>query len=451
MTDDLWIYAGSSKTTDANDKEPVELNVSAGNMFWADDQSGQDLDIQFAVNGKLSPVLPKEFTPKATLIPNTIEGTCNSVEVYVNGRGYTVIERVPTDVINSPGDLKAAIMTCPAKAKNQDTFIRPNNGDVNEETIAILKASDSLVLPENQLGEVYNIDELTEEMVSAIYDTLAENSLLALEFYEHFGSDNRDQNAAATIMVQAYEHGKAYRYYKKKYGLDQARAYLKEFIVEGRFTLNKMKQWGGKYGLTFKGNNRSRIFLTSVNYGVKHEKIKMVGTTLQMAEDVKSKSYKKYWGRVLDDSIPFKGSNIITFVFVASFDVYEFFKKDVGEQNIAEFLGALGMTTAKLFVAGVLSAMLLTLIVIGLGSFGVTISAGILLLTIAGVSFLVGWGVDAFDSYLGIKDKVKSFLKEAFPELTLENMINKDIDKMKSNVDNYIGSSAMKGSGFFGF
>ena len=57
----------AQKTTDANDKEPVELNVPAGNLFWADDQSGQDLDIQFAVNGKRSPVLPKEFTPKANV------------------------------------------------------------------------------------------------------------------------------------------------------------------------------------------------------------------------------------------------------------------------------------------------------------------------------------------------------------------------------------------------
>ena len=158
MKDDLWIHAGSSKTTDANDKEPVELNVPAGNLFWADDQSGQDLDIQFAVNGKRSPVLPKEFTPKATLLPNTVEGTCNSVEVYVNGRGYTIIDRVPTEVINAPGDLKAAIMTCPAKPKNQDTFIKPDNGDVNEETITILKASDSLVLPENKVGQAYNIE-----------------------------------------------------------------------------------------------------------------------------------------------------------------------------------------------------------------------------------------------------------------------------------------------------
>ena len=52
MSDDLWIYAGKAQTTDAKDKEPVVMHAPAGNMFWADDQSGQNLDIQFAVNGK---------------------------------------------------------------------------------------------------------------------------------------------------------------------------------------------------------------------------------------------------------------------------------------------------------------------------------------------------------------------------------------------------------------
>ena len=40
---------------------------------------------------------------------------------------------------------------------------------------------------------------------------------------------------------------------------------------------------------------------------------------------------------------------------------------------------------------------------------------------------------------------IKAFVKHE------KNMIDKDIDKMKSDIDNYIGSSAMKGSGFFGF
>lgn len=450
MKDDLWIHAGSSKTTDANDKEPVELNVSAGNMFWADDKSGQDLDIQFAVNGKRTPSLPKEFTPKATLIPNTIEGTCNSLEVYLNGQGYKILEKIPTDGLKSPGDLRAAILTCPAQPQNQKTIIKPNNNGDNE-VITILKASSTLVLPENLLGEVFDIDQLSEEVVSALYDTLAENGLLALEQYEHLSNDNRDQNMVATMLVQSVEHGRVYLHFKNKYGADAALAYLKEFIFEGRFTVKSMPQWGGKLGIVFKGERRNRAFLTGINYGIDADKVQMFSSIIQASEDMASGSWINLRNNVSSNANPFKGTNIISFVFVASFDVYEFFTKDIGEQNIAEFLGALGITTAKLFISGVISMLVLAFAVMYLGSLGVVLSAGILFLSIAGVSFLVGWGIDALDTSYEVKDKVKLFLKDAFPGLTIENMINKDIDKNERDIDNYIGSSAMHGSGFFGF
>ena len=92
------------------------------------------------------------------------------------------------------------------------------------------------------------------------------------------------------------------------------------------------------------------------------------------------------------------------------------------------------MTTAKLFFAGALSAITLSLIGLGLSSFGVVISSGVLLLTIAGMSFLAGWFVDEIDSHFGIKDNVKSFLKEAFPDLTVENAINKMSDQNQVEV-----------------
>lgn len=449
MTDDLWIYAGSSKTTDANDKEPVELNAAAGNMFWADDQSGQALDIQFAVNGKRSPSLPKEFTPKATLLPNTAEGTCNSLEVYVNGQGYTILEnRSIMEGVKSPGDLRAAILTCPAQSLNQKTIIKPNNSGDNE-VISILKASATLVLPENLFGEVFDIDQLSEDVISALYDTLAENSLL--EFYDHLSNSNRDQNATATMMVQMVDHGKAYTYYKEKYGADAARGYLKEFIVKGQFSVKRMSQWGGKLGIVFKGDRRNRAFLTGINYGIDADKVQMFSSIIQASDDMKSSNWSNLINNASSSANPFKGTNIISFVFVASFDVYEFFTKDIGEQNIAEFLGALGVTTSKLFISGFIAAMALAAIVAALSLGGLAVNTFFLLLGIAGLSFLVGWGVDALDTKYEIKDKVKSSLKEAFPALTIENMINKEIDKNQHDIDNYIGSSAMYGSGFFGF
>lgn len=445
MKDDLWIYAGSSKTTDANDKEPVELNVAAGNMFWADDQSGQDLDIQFAVNGKRSPSLPKEFTPKATLIPNTVEGTCNSLEVYVNGQGYTILENRSMEGIRSPGDLRAAILTCRAQSKSQKTFLKPNETDNDSEVITFLKSSSSLVLTENLIGKVFNVDQVSEEVISALYDTLAENSLL---FYDYLSDSNISQNAVATTLVQTVDHGKAYSYYKEKYGIDAAKAYLKEFIVNGRFTVKRMAQWNGKLGVVFKGDRRNRSFLTGINYGIDGDKVQMVSSIVQVADDLKSKTKLNRFKSTISNANPIKGTNIISFVFATSFDVYEFFTKDIGEQNIAEFLGALGITTLKLFLSGAIAISLLAFLV---NAFAVTLSAGVLLVGIAGLSFLVGWGIDSIDSELGIKDKVKLFLHEAFPELTIENMINKDIDRNKSEIDGYIGSGAMHGTGFFGF
>ncbi len=450
MTDDLWIYAGSSKTTDAKDREPVEINVPAGNMFWADDQSGQNLDIQFAVNGKRSPSLPKEFTPKATLIPNTTEGTCNSLEVYVEGRGYTIIENIPTKSIKSPGDLKAAILTCPAMPQGQRTFMSPNDrgGDSDNEVITFLKSSNSLVLPDKLIGNVIHVDQVSEEVISALFDTLAENSIL--DSYKHLSDSNRDQNAVATMFSQTVEHGKAYAYYKGKYGQEAAKAYLKEFIVKGKFTVQRMSQWGGKLGIVFKGDRRNRTFLTGINYGLKGDKVQMVSSIIQASDDFKTANWANLRSRVSRSANPIKGSNAISFVFVASFDVYEFFTNDIGEQNIAEFLGALGITTAKLFISGVLSMLTLSFAVMIMASSGVVLSAGFLLLSIAGVSFSVGWGIDVLDKKYEIKDKVKAFLKEAFPELTIENMIRKDIRKNNDTVDNYIGSSQMHGSGFFG-
>ncbi|MFY2507037.1 hypothetical protein ACN3E9_01675 [Vibrio pectenicida] len=443
MNDDMWIHAGSSKTTDAKDKEPVVMHAPAGNMFWADDQSGQNLDIQFAVNGKKSPSLPKEFTPRATLIPNTVDETCNSLELYLNGQSHTLVERVPTEAITAPGDLRAAFMTCPIDPLHGKSLIRPR--DNFNEVLGIIKASDGLILPPNPIGEVYNIDDMTESVISALFDTLAENSLL--EFYDHLQNSNRDQNAMATAMVQATEHGQAYTYYKAKYGAEAAKGYLKEFIVQGKFTIKKMSQWGNKLGVVFKGDRTSRTFLTGINYGIHGDKMKMLSSAIQTSEDLKSANA----GSLMKSANPFKGTNIISFIFVASFDLYEFFKKDIGEQNIAELLGSLGVTTAKLFLSGVITALILGTLVAYLSSVGVTLSATLLFLSIAGLSFAVGWSVDKIDNLIGAKDKVKKILKEAFPQLTTEDMIQKAIDRHQIKVDSYIGASAMQGSGFYGF
>ena len=463
MKDDLWIYAGSSKTTDANDKEPVELNVAAGNMFWADDQSGQDLDIQFAVNGKRSPSLPKEFTPKATLIPNTIEGTCNSLELYVNGQDYTILEKTPTDGIKSPGDLRAAILTCPVKKSPSRQFLRIDDNSDNE-YLTIIKADSSLQLPENKLGETYNIDDVSESVLEALFQTIYNNSLL--------------QNTIATTLNEGVNHFNAYEYYKEKYGLDAAKGYLKEFISDGRFTVKKMSQWGGGLGVAFKGNARKRKFLTSVNYGIKHDKMAAIRSYVEVSAAGKVEEGAKIAGtsafeRLKDsskvvgkgaktaakDAIPFRGGNIIGLVFATAFDVYDFFKKDVGEQNIAAFAGALGVTSLKVFAATFMAIGAVSAFMFLWGSFSITSAIAIptiLVLSLgvlASISF--GWGMDYIDTSIGLKSKVMTTLEEAFPDLNTKNMLEsfyeESIKEQQSTIDQYIGEQRMKGTGMFGF
>ncbi|MBU2897513.1 hypothetical protein [Vibrio hepatarius] len=252
----------------------------------------------------------------------------------------------------------------------------------------------------------------------------------------------------ATAMVQTVEHGQAYAYYKAKYGIEAAKGYLKEFIVKGRFTIRPMSQWGNKLGVVFKGDRTSRTFLTGINYGIHGDKMKMLSTTLQVAEDFKTGTLSNAFKNSVKSANPFKGANIISLLFVTSFDVYEFFKKDIGEQNIAELLGAIGITIAKLMIAGTAAVLVLAVIVY---YFTLTLTGGAVFVSIAGLSFAAGWLIDSLDTKFDIKDNVKSFLKNAFPNLTIEEMINKGIDKNNAQVDGYIGTGAMKNSGYFGF
>ena len=147
-----------------------------------------------------------------------------------------------------------------------------------------------MLLP-NPIGEVYNIDDMDESVISALFDTLAENSLL--EFYEHLQTVTSEQNAMATVMVQATEHGQAYAYYKAKYGIEAAKGYLKEFIVKGKFTIQPMSQWGNKLGVVFKGDRTSRTFLTGINYGIHGDKMKMLSPTLQAVRRLEGRNRRR--------------------------------------------------------------------------------------------------------------------------------------------------------------
>ncbi|MBU2898019.1 hypothetical protein [Vibrio hepatarius] len=441
MNDDMWIHAGSSKTTDAKDKEPVVMHAPAGNMFWADDQSGQNLDIQFAVNGKKSPSLPKEFTPRATLIRNTVDETCNSLELYLNGQSHTLVERVPTEAITAPGDLRAAFMTCPVKSKPYKPMLTVDENSDNE-YLNIYKADDSLDLPESKLGETYHIDDMPEPVIAAIYETLSNNSLI--------------QNTVATALNEGTNQYQIFDYYKEKYGYEAAKGYLKELIAEGRFTVIRVKQWGGKLGIAFKGNARTRRFLTSINYGITHDKVSVLKTYVEISA---GNGLKNTTSQIFKEAIPWKGGNIIGFVFATSFDVYDFFKKDIGEQNIAEFAGALGVTTLKVAAASFGALGATALLIAAFTTFHLTLPSLLVLSFGLLATIVIGYAMDYLDTKYYLKDSTKAFLKEAFPDLTTENILNhflsdsvaKGIREQEDKINQYIGEHAMQGSGIMGF
>lgn len=375
------------------------------------------------------------------MIPNTVDETCNSLELYLNGQRHTLVERIPTADITAPGDLRAAIMTCPVKSKPYKPLLTVDENSDNE-YLNIYKADDSLDLPESKLGETYHIDDMPEPVIAAIYQTLSNNSLL--------------QNTVATTLNEGTNQYKLFDYYKEKYGYEAAKGYLKELIAEGRFTVIRVKQWGGKLGIAFKGDARTRRFLTSVNYGITHDKVSVLRTYVEISA---GNGLKNTTSQMFKEAIPWKGGNIIGFVFATSFDVYDFFKKDIGEQNIAEFAGALGITTLKVATAsfGALGLTAGLIYLLGLGQIIIPSALVIGFGLVATVS--VGYLIDYGDTSAGIKEKTMKVLKEAFPDLTTGNIldyffsdaIDKSIDYEENKINQYIGQQAMKGSGMLGF
>ena len=233
---------------------------------------------------------------------------------------------------------------------------------------------------------------------------------------------------------------------------------LKELMVQGRFTVKKMSQWRGKLGIAFKGNARERRFLTSVNYGIMHDKISILRTYVEVSASGGIKQAAR-------EAIPFRGGNIVGLVFATSFDVYDFFKKDIGEQNIAEFAGALGVTTLKVAAAS-FSAIGATATFLAMWGaitsfFAAPIAIPTLIVLGIGAIATIGFGYwfDNIDTDNEYKKRSMAFLKDAFPTFTTETVlehmfgdaIEKNIESEQQKIDQYIGEQALKGSGMFGF
>ena len=82
---------------------------------------------------------------------------------------------------------------------------------------------------------------------------------------------------------------------------------------------------------------------------------------------------------------------------------------------------------------------------------------------ILGIGFFAtigfGWVFDEIDTSKGYKKKLMFFLKEAFPDLNTENIldyffadnVNEVIQEQENRINRYEYEQAMRGSGMFGF
>lgn len=450
MVDEEWIYLGNAKTTTSKDREPVVVTTPAGNLFWADNQSGQSMDIKFSVNGKKTDSLPEEFTKKSVLLSNSINNTCNSLELYINNQAYTLVDNIPTEYINQPGDLRAATILCTKPEKTISNGYFTGNADIEMEYLNFFLASPSLDLIPNSPQDTYKLDTLDDEQINALMETFKNNSLLS--------------NSFASVMNDGIKYAKLMDHYDSVYGRGSARSFLNEVMMGGRFSVQKMSQWNGKLGIVFKGNKNSRTFLTAINYGVNNDKISVVSGYAEIVSKVRSGDLIKASKQVLSDAIPLRGANAIGLVFSSSFDVYDFVSKDLTEQNFAELAGALGVTFFKVFTATVVGISLSSYIAFIMGTYQFAIP--IFVIIGIGIVATVGFGVflDYMDNKYRLKEDIKMFLKEAFPNATnmnlleaiyyrdfFNNLINIQIEKNDMDLQQMIGVNQMNGSDMYDF
>lgn len=423
MTDKEWTYLGNAKTTTSKDREPVVVSAPAANLFWADNQSGQSMDIKFLVDGKSTSSLPSNIDEGKIRLINTVDGTRNKLDMSINGQVHTLIENIPS--VQHPNELKAAVIIgspVADKPKELKTLFASSNNqgsDIEEHYPVILKVTGDTSLATDM---IHNVNDISDEEIGVIMDSLKNNS---------FATITNEMAATGGIAVM----------YGKEWGYDQARLFLKDIMYQGKFSLRPVQQWGGGLALIFKGNHTSTRFLNAVKYALLNTKIDKVSTYFEIS--------KKGFGDAVKTSAkeatPFKGGNVIGYIVAAGFNIQDFIKKDMTEQNFAELMANLGITFFKAWGAGLLGILFVgiwmplaapTLILIGTG---------------VGATILVGMGLDWLDYKIGISNRISDTLKRAFPELTTSEIVKKQINENQKKIDNMIGAHAMHGSGMFGF
>lgn len=422
MTDKEWTYLGNAKTTTSKDREPVVVSAPAANLFWADNQSGQSMDIKFLVDGKSTSSLPSNIDEGKTRLINTVGGTRNKLDMSINGQVHTLIENIPP--VQHPNELKAAVIIgSPVSDKPKELktlFASSNNqgSDIEEHYPVILKVTGDTSLATDI---IHNVNDISDEEIGVIMNSLKNNS---------FATITNEMAATGGIAVM----------YGKEWGYDQARLFLKDIMYQGKFSLRPVQQWGGGLALIFKGNHTSVRFLNAVKYALLNTKIDKTSTYFEVSKKAFGEAFKTS----AKEAIPFKGGNVIGYIVAAEFNIQDFIKKDMTKQNFAELMANLGITFFKAWAAGLLGILIVAA--------WIPVSAPTLILISAGtmITITVGIFLDWVDYKVGISRQINETLKSAFPSLTTSEIVTKQINDNQQKIDNMIGERAMNNFGMFG-
>ncbi|USH04778.1 hypothetical protein K6Q96_24030 [Grimontia kaedaensis] len=421
-----WRLASEGRTTPSSDSEPLVVRAPMGNQFWLENTSGSSLDVKYYVNGQASPSLP-QTADKPTVLDNSLAGTTGKLEIEVDGEKTTLIENIDSSLLSAPGDLRGGIIV----GKPGEVAPTPSPKVHFDPTAPPLDSR--ILLPDNALGNTEvdvisvvpsmpNTQAITEEGIYSV-DTLSDGQVFwVLESFMQ-NSIATSANEFSVAIGQTVRHG-------KELGSAGARSFLKEVLFQGKFAVKNISSWGGKAAIVFKGNHRSRSFLTAIMYGVKNNKMSYISSYAEVATELLNKNITGAYKAAATGSMPLKSGNFIGFAIATAFDIHAFMKDDDPEKNWGDLLGMLGVTFVKVWAAGFVGLLTAA----GLLAF---FGAPVLLVVGLGAvaSIVAGVGLDYLDSYFGIKEGARK-IGRGFVEI-IDSLLSFSFDDLQRMVETW--------------
>uniref|UniRef100_A6VUI5 Uncharacterized protein n=1 Tax=Marinomonas sp. (strain MWYL1) TaxID=400668 RepID=A6VUI5_MARMS len=142
------------------------LPCQMGNLFYLDmpDIVQKEAQIAFSVNGKITPILPVDQSYK---LLNDLLNTTGRLSIKVGGKNITLLEDIGQ--CTAPEDLKVVVGT-----EKPEIAFDKNQGDEADQRMMPTEVDVvTIQVREHELPEgVYNIGEISEEILDKIGDTI---------------------------------------------------------------------------------------------------------------------------------------------------------------------------------------------------------------------------------------------------------------------------------------